>query len=82
MIGRAEDPDFERHLAEGPYVVVDDVALDKYKRDPRVTFIPGSPIGNEMMPLIMAALGVDMPGRTAQQMLKAWDALKARWLYR
>ena len=53
--------------------------LDRYKKDPRVTFIPGSPIGNEMMPAIMQALGVDLPGRAAEAMLKAWSALKARW---
>jgi hypothetical protein len=82
MIGRAEDPDFERHLAEGPYIVLDDVALDKYKRDPRVTFVPGSPIGNEMMPVIMQALRVELPGQQTQKMLERWNALKARWLYR
>jgi hypothetical protein len=81
MIGRAEDPEYEAHLKEGKYFVLDDVALDKYKRDPRVTFIPGSPIGNEMMPVIMQALGMDLPGRAAEAMMKAWQALKARWLY-
>ncbi len=44
MFGKAEDPDFEKHLQEGPYVVLDDAALDKYKYDPRVTFVPGSPV--------------------------------------
>jgi hypothetical protein len=43
MIGRAEDPDYEAHLKEGKYFVLDDVALDRYKRDPRVTFIPRQP---------------------------------------
>jgi hypothetical protein len=79
MIGRAEDPEFERHLAEGTYIVIDDVALDRYKGDPRITFIPGSPVGNEMMPVIMAALGVGLPGRAAERMMKAWQALQARW---
>lgn len=82
MIGRAEDPQFEQHLKEGPYIVLDDVALDKYKKDPRVTFIPGSPIGNEMMPVIMQALEVKTVGQETQKMLKRWNALKARWLYR
>ena len=81
LIGRAEDPDFEAHLREGTYFVLDDVALDKYKHDPRVTFIPGSPIGNEMMPVIMEALGVDLPGKTAEQALRAWTALQARWIH-
>ena len=57
--------------------MLDDVALDRYKHDPRVTFIPGSPIGNEMMPMIMEALGVDLPGRAAEGMMKAWNALRA-----
>jgi uncharacterized protein (DUF362 family)/beta-glucosidase/6-phospho-beta-glucosidase/beta-galactosidase len=82
MIGRAEDPEYEAHLKEGRYFVLDDVALDKYKRDPRVVFIPGSPIGNEMMPVIMSELGVDKVGQTGQSMLQAWNALKAKWKYR
>jgi len=44
MFGEAEDPDFEQHVKEGPYVVLDDSALDKYKYDPRVVFVPGSPV--------------------------------------
>ena len=79
MIGRAEDPDFERHLREGRYFVLDDVALDRYKRDPRVVFIPGSPVGNEMMPVILQGLGVELPGRSVQKLLEAWAALRARW---
>lgn len=82
MIGRIEDPEYEAHLAEGNYFVVDDVAYARYKKDPRATFIPGSPVGNEMMPAIMEALGIDLPGRKAEGMMKAWQALKARWLYR
>ncbi len=49
MFGAAEDPDFERHVREGPYVVLDDSALDKYKYDPRVTFVPGSPVPQSYM---------------------------------
>jgi uncharacterized protein (DUF362 family) len=82
MIGRAEDPEFEAHVKEGPYVVLDDAALEKYKRDARVVFIPGSPIGNEMMPAILHGLGVELPGKSVQKMLEAWSALQARWLYR
>jgi uncharacterized protein (DUF362 family)/beta-glucosidase/6-phospho-beta-glucosidase/beta-galactosidase len=82
MIGRVTDPRYEEHLKEGRYFVLDDAALDQYKRDPRVTFIPGSPIGNEMMPVIMQALGMDLPGRAAEGLMKAWQALKAKWLKR
>jgi len=82
MIGRAHDPDFERHLDEGPYFVLDDVAYPHYKEDPRVVFIPGSPIGNEMMPAIMDALEVDRAGRAVQRLLKAKSAWQNRRLVR
>lgn len=49
MFGDAEDPDFEKHVEEGPYVVLDDAAKDKYKYDPRVTFVPGSPVPQSYM---------------------------------
>jgi uncharacterized protein (DUF362 family) len=82
MIGRVEDPDFERNLAGGPYFVLDDAALPKYKHDPRVTFIPGSPIGNEMMPIIMQALGVDRAGRLTERLLKVWNRFRSSSLAR
>ncbi len=44
MFGKIEDPDFEAHVAEGPYVVMGDTALDKYKYDPRVVYVPGWPV--------------------------------------
>ena len=81
-IGRAEDAAFEAHLKEGRYFVLDDAALEKYKGDPRVAFIPGGPIGNEMMPVILKELGVELPGKSVQKMLEAWSALKARWVQR
>ncbi|MFN3647981.1 MAG: family 1 glycosylhydrolase [Armatimonadota bacterium] len=80
LIGRAEDPDYEAHLQEGPYFVLDDAALEQYKRDPRVTFIPGSPIGNEMMPAILQALGIEGASRGVEGLMKAWEWLKARRL--
>lgn len=82
MIGRADDPEFERHLRQGPYFVLDDAALPVYKEDPRVVFVPGSPIGNEMMPAIMAALGVDRAGRAAERLLKAVSSWKGARLLR
>src|SRR5437764_693683 len=36
MIGETDDPNFEQHLTEGPYLVFDDAAKAKYKLDPRV----------------------------------------------
>jgi len=49
MFGAVEDPEFERYVEEGPYVVLDDSALDRYKYDPRVVFIPGSPVPQSYM---------------------------------
>jgi uncharacterized protein (DUF362 family) len=49
LFGDAEDPDFEKHLEEGPYIVLDDAALDKYKYDERVCFVPGSPVPQSYM---------------------------------
>jgi len=82
MLGRAEDPDYEKHLEEGKYFVLDDQALEKYKKDPRVIFIPGSPIGNEMMLAIMKAIGVEVPGRAIESVMKIWDRAQARVRYR
>ncbi|HWI59102.1 MAG TPA: DUF362 domain-containing protein, partial [Bacillota bacterium] len=44
MFGAVEDPDFEAHVKEGPYVVLGDTALDQYKTDPRVIYVPGWPV--------------------------------------
>lgn len=49
MFGDAEDPLFEEHLQEGPYVVLGDSAREEYKRDPRVIFIAGSPVPQSYM---------------------------------
>jgi hypothetical protein len=65
-MGHAQDPDFEQHLKEGKYFVLDDVALDEYEKDPRVTFILGSSIGDEMMSVIMQLLGIGLPRRRSR----------------
>ncbi len=62
MIGEIDDPDFEQHLQEGPYVVFDDTALPKYKHDPRVHFVGGSPVLLHAMPELQKGLGVSIPG--------------------
>jgi len=82
LMGRAEDPDFEAHLKEGKYFVLDDTALDKYKHDPRVTFIPGSPIGNEMMPAILEALDIEFPAHIFENAVKTWNRAEAELVYR
>jgi uncharacterized protein (DUF362 family) len=67
MIGEIEDPKFEQHLSEGPYIVFDDIALDKYKRDSRVTFIGGHPVLQQAMPGLMKGLGVALPGKISMK---------------
>lgn len=81
MIGRAEDPAFEQHLKQGKYFVIDDVAYEKYKRDPRVVFIPGTPVGNEMMPAIMQALGVSKIGKATQKAMQLSKELQGKFVY-
>lgn len=74
MMGEIEDPHFEAHLKEGPYVVFDDAALPKYKNDPRVYFIPGHPVLRTAMPELQKGLGVSIPGNTVMkwQQLRFW----------
>lgn len=62
MVGEIEDPNFEEHLKQGPYLVFDDAAKDRYKHDPRVFFVPGHPVLREAMPNLMKGLGAKIPG--------------------
>src|SRR5262249_16959962 len=63
MIGEADDPEFETHLQEGPYVVFDDAAKPRYRNDPRVHFVPGHPVLRTAMPELMKGLGVSEMGQ-------------------
>jgi uncharacterized protein (DUF362 family) len=74
MVGQIEDPHFEEHLKEGPYVVFDDAALPKYKNDPRVHFVPGHPVLRNAMPELQKGLGVSVPGNIVQK-FQQWQ----RW---
>lgn len=73
MFGEVEDPLFEEHLREGPYVVLDDSAKDKYKYDPRVIFVPGSPVPQSYIQHEMVSgMGFGSlygPGFTMEQLL-------------
>ncbi len=55
MFGAVEDPDFEAHLREGPYVVLGDTCLDRYKYDPRVVYVPGWPVPQSYLQQEMVA---------------------------
>jgi len=74
MVGEIDDPLFEEHLKEGPYVVFDDAAKPKYKSDPRVYFVGGHPVLQTAMPELMKGLGVSLPGNA---MMK-WEQFE-RW---
>ena len=81
MIGRADDPDFERHLDEGPYVTIDDAVDDRYKRDPRVRHIAGHPVCDRMYRELIGALGVALPGTAALELMKVWTNLRSEVKY-
>jgi len=74
MVGEIDDPNFEEHLREGPYIVCDDAAKPEYKNDPRVFFIPGHPVLQTAMPKMMEGLGVKWPGQAAMK----WQQFE-RW---
>jgi uncharacterized protein (DUF362 family) len=77
MIGEADDPNFEEHLNEGPYVVFDDCAKPKYKNDPRVYFVPGHPVLQTAMPELMKGLGVDFLGDAVMR----WQQFERRGMH-
>ena len=70
MIGECDDPNFEQHLEEGPYIVFDDSAKPKYKNDPRVHYVPGHPVLQTAMPNVMKGLGLEYPGTAAMKWQK------------
>jgi uncharacterized protein (DUF362 family) len=77
MIGEVDDPQFEKHLSEGPYIVFDDSAKPRYKDDPRVHFVPGHPVLRNAMPDLMKGLGVKVPAQLAQR----WQQLERRGMH-
>jgi len=74
MVGEIDDPHFEEHLKEGPYIVFDDAAKPRYKSDPRVYFIPGHPVLQTAMPELMKGLGMNLPGNAVMK----WEQFE-RW---
>jgi uncharacterized protein (DUF362 family) len=77
MVGNVDDPHFEEHLREGPYVVFDDSAQPRYKNDPRVHFVPGHPVLRTAMPELIKGLGVKLPGQLAQR----WQQFERRGMH-
>jgi uncharacterized protein (DUF362 family) len=74
LVGDIEDPLFEEHLTEGPYIVVDDCSPARYRNDPRVHFIPGHPVLRTAMPQLLEGLGV----KAAGDLVMRWEKFE-RW---
>lgn len=74
MVGEIDDPLFEEHLKEGPYIVFDDAAKPKYKSDPRVYFVPGHPVLQTALPELMRGFGLSWPGNAVMK----WQQFE-RW---
>ena len=77
MIGEVDDPLFEQHLKDGPYVVFDDAAKPEYKRDPRVHFVSGHPVLRSAMQELMKGLGVSLPGNAVMR----WQQARQRGMH-
>ncbi len=67
MIGDVEDPAFEEHVLQGPYLVFDDAARAEYKSDPRVHFVPGHPVLRTALPALRKGMGSEADGKAAFQ---------------
>lgn len=81
MFGNTDDPEFDKHVKEGPYVVLDDAAKDEYKYHPEVIFVPGSPvpqsyIQNEMMQG-MGFGGVYHAGLSVEKMIQKFKGVRS-----
>jgi hypothetical protein len=77
MVGEVDDPRFEQHLKEGPYIVFDDSAKPEYKNHPKVHFVPGHPVLRNAMPELLKGLGVNLPAQVAQR----WQKLERRGMH-
>jgi hypothetical protein len=81
LIGDAEDPDFERHVTQGPYFVIDDVAPARYRLDPRVHVIMGHPALHNMLPELLRGLGLTVPGGLTHRVQQWMRVAESRLLY-
>jgi hypothetical protein len=81
LIGDADDPDFERHVAQGPYFVIDHIAPARYRLDPRVHVIGGHSALHNMLLELLRGLGLKVPGRLTQRAQQWARAAESRLLY-
>lgn len=76
LIGDTDDPEFERHVAQGPYFVIDDAAPPRYRLDPRVHFLPGHPVLHTMLPGMLSGFGLSAPAsfvRRGQELVRTGE---------
>ena len=78
LIGDAEDPLFTKHLQEGPYLVIDDAAPDRYKHHPDVMFTPGHPVLHNLEDGLQVGLRIPRLGHTALNVMGQTRALDSR----
>lgn len=78
LIGNAEDPLFRDHLEEGPYVVIDDAAPDRYRHHPEVFFIPGHPVLHNLETLLPVGLRIPRLGHVALDLMGRARLVDAR----
>jgi len=81
LIGDVEDPEFERHVAHGPYIVIDDAAPARYRLDPRVHFLSGHPVLHTMLPGMLKGLGLTAPASLVRRGQELMRTGKGRLLY-
>ena len=81
LIGDTDDPEFERHVAQGPYFVIDDAAPSRYRLDPRVHFLPGHPVLHTMLPGMLSGLGLSAPASLVRRVQELIRAGEGRLLY-
>lgn len=77
----AEDAECERHVAQGPYFVLDDAAPARYRLDPRVHGILGHPVLHTMLPELLKGLGLTVPGNLTKRYRAYIRMGAARLLY-
>lgn len=78
LIGYAEDPLFEEHLQEGPYVVIDDAAPSRYREHPEVHFVPGHPVLHNLETELLTGLKISTLGAVAQRTMAIARGVDAR----
>lgn len=81
LIGDAEDPLFSEHLSEGPYVVLDDAAPERYRQHPGVYAVPGHPVLHNLEKYLLVGLRISALGNVALQAMNKVRLVESRLEY-